>query len=247
MKILVIGGSGLIGSKVVPRLRALGHDAIPASPSTGVDTMTGEGLDAAMAGVDTVLDLSNSPSFADADVLAFFETTGRNIAAAETRAGVKHHVALSVVGADRLPDSGYLRAKVVQEKLIREAGVPYTIVRSAQFFEFLKGIVQASAKGESIHLSTGYMQPIASDDVADAMTEATVGAPVDGIVEIGGPQKIRMAELVQRYLEAIGDPRRVIADARAPYFGTVLEDDSLVPAPGARQGAIDFEQWLRLA
>jgi uncharacterized protein YbjT (DUF2867 family) len=160
---------------------------------------------------------------------------------------VKHHVALSVVGADRLPDSGYLRAKVVQEKLIRDAGVPYTIVRSAQFFEFLKGIVQASAKGESIHLSTGYMQPIASDDVADAMTEATVGAPVDGIVEIGGPQKIRMAELVQRYLEAIGDPRRVIADARAPYFGTVLEDDSLVPAPGARQGAIDFEQWLRLA
>jgi uncharacterized protein YbjT (DUF2867 family) len=247
MKILVIGGSGLIGSKVVPRLRALGHDAIPASPSTGVDTMTGEGLDAAMAGVDTVLDLSNSPSFADADVLAFFETTGRNIAAAETRAGVKHHVALSVVGADRLPDSGYLRAKVVQEKLIRDAGVPYTIVRSAQFFEFLKGIVQASAKGESIHLSTGYMQPIASDDVADAMTEATVGAPVDGIVEIGGPQKIRMAELVQRYLEAIGDPRRVIADARAPYFGTVLEDDSLVPAPGARQGTIDFEQWLRLA
>jgi uncharacterized protein YbjT (DUF2867 family) len=247
MKILVIGGSGLIGSKVVPRLRALGHDAIPASPSTGVDTMTGEGLDAAMAGVDTVLDLSNSPSFADADVLAFFETTGRNIAAAETRAGVKHHVALSVVGADRLPDSGYLRAKVVQEKLIRDAGVPYTIVRSAQFFEFLKGIVQASAKGESIHLSTGYMQPIASDDVADAMTEATVGAPVDGIVEIGGPQKIRMAELVQRYLEAIGDSRRVIADARAPYFGTVLEDDSLVPAPGARQGAIDFEQWLRLA
>src|SRR3954471_13058955 len=153
MKILVIGGSGLIGSKVVPRLRALGHEAIPASPSTGVNTMTGEGLDAAMAGVDTVLDLSNSPSFADNDVLAFFETTGHNIAAAERKAGVKHHVALSVVGTDRLPDSGYLRAKVAQETLIRASGVPYTVVRSAQFFEFLDGIVQASAKAESVHLS----------------------------------------------------------------------------------------------
>ena len=245
MKILVIGGSGLIGSKVIPRLRALGHEAISASPSSGVNTVTGEGLDAAMAGVDTVLDLSNSPSFADKDVLAFFETTGKNMGAAEVKAGVKHHVALSVVGADRLPDSGYLRAKVVQEKLIRESGVPYTIVRSTQFFEFLNGIVQASAKGESVHLSTGYMQPIASDDVADAMASATVGAPVNGIVEIGGPDKIRMADLVQRFLAATKDPRQVIPDPKALYFGTVLEPDSLVAGPGAKLGTIDFEAWFR--
>jgi uncharacterized protein YbjT (DUF2867 family) len=245
MKILVIGGSGLIGSKVVPRLRALGHEAISASPSSGVDTMTGEGLDAAMAGVDTVLDLSNSPSFADDDVLAFFETTGNNIAAAERKAGVKHHVALSVVGTDRLPDSGYLRAKVVQEKLIRESGVPYTIVRSAQFFEFLKGIVgQASANGESLHLPTGNMQPIASDDVADDMTAATVAAPVNGIIEIGGPEKIPMADLVQRFLVAIKDPRKVIPDAKALYFGTVLQEDSLVPGPAGKLGRIDFDRWF---
>jgi uncharacterized protein YbjT (DUF2867 family) len=244
MKILVIGGSGLIGSKVVPRLCALGHDAISASPSSGVNTMTGEGLDAALVGVDTVLDLSNSPSFADKDVLEFFETTGRNIATAEVKAGVKHHVALSVVGTDRLPDSGYLRAKVAQEKMIRDSGVPYTIVRSAQFFEFLKGIVQASAKGESVHLSTGNMQPIASDEVADAMTSATVGAPVNGIVEIGGPDKIRMADLVQRFLAATQDPRQVIPDPKALYFGTVLEPDSLVPGPGAKLGKIDFDTWF---
>lgn len=245
MKILVIGGSGLIGSKVIPRLRALGHEAIPASPSSGVNTMTGEGLDAAMAGVDTVLDLSNSPSFADNDVLEFFQTTGRNMAAAEVKAGVKHHVALSVVGTDRLPDSGYLRAKVAQEKAIRDSGVPYTIVRSTQFFEFLDGIVQASAKGESVHLSTGNMQPIASEDVADAMTAATVGAPVNGIIEIGGPDKVRMADLVQRFLAAIKDPRQVIPDPKALYFGTVLEPDSLVPGPGAKLGKIDFETWFR--
>jgi uncharacterized protein YbjT (DUF2867 family) len=244
MKILVIGGSGLIGSKVVTRLRALGHEAISASPSSGVNTMTGEGLDAAVVGVDTVLDLSNSPSFADKDVLDFFETTGRNIAAAERKAGVTHHVALSVVGTDRLPDSGYLRAKVAQETLIRESGVPYTIVRSTQFFEFLKGIVQASAKGESVHLSTGNMQPIASDEVADAMTAATVAAPVNGIIEIGGPDRIRMADLVQRFLAAIKDPRQAIPDAKALYFGTVLEPDSLVPGPGATLGKIDFDTWF---
>lgn len=245
MKILVIGGSGLIGSKVVPRLRALGHEAVSASPSSGVNALTGEGLDAAMAGVDTVLDLSNSPSFADDDVLAFFETTGRNIAAAERKAGVKHHVALSVVGTDRLPDSGYLRAKVAQEKVIRESGVPYTIVRSAQFFEFLKGIVgQANASGEVLHLPTGNMQPIASDDVADAMTAATVAAPVNGIIEIGGPDKIRMADLVQRFLVAIKDPRKVIPDTKALYFGTLLQDDSLVPGPGGTLGKIDFDTWF---
>jgi uncharacterized protein YbjT (DUF2867 family) len=245
MKILVIGGSGLIGSKVVTRLRALGHEAISASPSSGVNTMTGEGLDAAVAGVDTVLDLSNSPSFADKDVLDFFETTGRNIAAAEVKAGVKHHVALSVVGTDRLPDSGYLRAKVAQETLIRESGVPYTIVRSTQFFEFLNGIVQASAKGESVHLSTGNMQPIASEEVADAMTAATLAAPVNGIIEIGGPDKIRMADLVQRFLTAIKDPRQTIPDPKALYFGTVLEPDSLVPGPGAKLGKIDFDTWFK--
>ncbi|MGY3231118.1 uncharacterized protein YbjT (DUF2867 family) [Luteibacter sp. HA06] len=244
MKVLVIGGSGLIGTKVVARLRALGHEAISASPSSGVNTMTGEGLDAAIAGVHTVLDLSNSPSFADKDVLAFFETTGRNIAAAEVKAGVQHHVALSVVGADQLPDSGYLRAKVVQEAIIRDSGVPYTIVRSAQFFEFLNGIVQASAKGESVHLSTGYMQPIASDEVADAMTTATISAPVNGIIEIGGPYRVRMADLVQRFLSAIKDPRQVIPDPKALYFGTVLEEDSLVPGPGATLGKIDFDTWF---
>jgi uncharacterized protein YbjT (DUF2867 family) len=244
MKVLVIGGSGLIGTKVVARLRALGHEAISASPSSGVNTMTGEGLDAAIAGVHTVLDLSNSPSFADKDVLAFFETTGRNIAAAEVKAGVQHHVALSVVGADQLPDSGYLRAKVVQEAIIRDSGVPYTIVRSAQFFEFLNGIVQASAKGESVHLSTGYMQPIASDEVADAMTTATISAPVNGIIEIGGPDRVRMADLVQRFLSAIKDPRQVIPDPKALYFGTVLEEDSLVPGPGATLGKIDFDTWF---
>jgi uncharacterized protein YbjT (DUF2867 family) len=206
--------------------------------------MTGEGLDAAIAGVHTVLDLSNSPSFADKDVLAFFETTGRNIAAAEVKAGVQHHVALSVVGADQLPDSGYLRAKVVQEAIIRDSGVPYTIVRSAQFFEFLNGIVQASAKGESVHLSTGYMQPIASDEVADAMTTATISAPVNGIIEIGGPDRVRMADLVQRFLSAIKDPRQVIPDPKALYFGTVLEEDSLVPGPGATLGKIDFDTWF---
>jgi uncharacterized protein YbjT (DUF2867 family) len=244
MKVLVIGGSGLIGTKVVARLRALGHEAISASPSSGVNTMTGEGLDAAIAGVHTVLDLSNSPSFADKDVLAFFETTGRNIAAAEVKAGVRHHVALSVVGTDQLPDSGYLRAKVVQEAIIRDSGVPYTIVRSAQFFEFLNGIVQASAKGESVHLSTGYMQPIASDEVADAMTTATISAPVNGIIEIGGPDRVRMADLVQRFLSAIKDPRQVIPDPKALYFGTVLEEDSLVPGPGATLGKIDFDTWF---
>lgn len=245
MKILVIGGSGLIGTKVVKRLRALGHDAISASPSSGVNTMTGEGLDAAMAGVDTVLDLSNSPSFADKDVMAFFQTTGQNIAAAEVKAGVKHHVALSIVGADSLPDSGYLRAKVVQEALIRGSGVPYTIVRSTQFFEFLKGIVQASAKGESVHLSTGNMQPIAAEDVADAMADVTVAAPVNGIVEIGGPDTISMADLVQRFLTATHDPLNVIPDPKAPYFGTILQENSLVPGPGARLGKIDFDAWFR--
>ncbi|MET0935671.1 MAG: SDR family oxidoreductase [Luteibacter sp.] len=244
MKILVIGGTGLIGTKVVSRLRALGHEAIAASPSSGVNTLTGEGLDAAMVGVDTVLDLSNSPSFADKDVLAFFETAGKNIAAAEVKAGVKHHVALSVVGADRLPDSGYLRAKVVQENLIRESGVPYSIVRSTQFFEFLNGIVQSAAKGDAVHLSTGFMQPIASEDVADLVTAATLAAPIDGIAEIGGPAAIRMADLVERFLMAIKDPRKVIPDPQAPYFGTVLEDDSLVAGPRATLGTIDFDTWF---
>jgi uncharacterized protein YbjT (DUF2867 family) len=178
-------------------------------------------------------------------VLDFFETTGRNIAAAEVKAGVKHHVALSVVGTDRLPDSGYLRAKVAQETLIRESGVPYTIVRSTQFFEFLNGIVQASAKGESVHLSTGNMQPIASEEVADAMTAATLATPVNGVIEIGGPDKIRMADLVQRFLTAIKDPRQTIPDPKALYFGTVLEPDSLVPGPGAKLGKIDFDTWFK--
>lgn len=247
MKFLVIGGSGLIGSKVVQRLNALGHQTIAASPSSGVDTITGKGLDEAMAGVDTVIDLANSPSFEDKAVLAFFETAGRNIAAAETRTGVAHHVALSIVGTDRVAaaGSGYMRAKVAQEKIIREAGVPYTIIHSTQFFEFLGGIAQSGAQGNTIASSTGYIQPIASDDVADGVVESAIGAPVNGVVEIAGPKKMRMSELLSLFLKDIKDPREVIGDPKTPYFGALLEDDSLIPGPGARLGKIDYPAWLK--
>lgn len=247
MKFLVIGGSGLIGSKVVQRLQARGHEAIAASPSSGVNTITGEGLDEAMAGVHTVIDLANSPSFEDKAVLEFFETAGRNIAAAEKRTGVAHHVALSIVGTDRVAaaGSGYMRAKVAQEKIIREAGVPYTIVHSTQFFEFLGGIAQSGAQGDTITLSTGNIQPIASDDVADGVVEAALGAPLNGVVEIAGPEKMRMSDLLSRFLKDIKDPHKVVGDAKAPYFGAVLEEDSLVPGPGAKLGKIDYPAWLK--
>ncbi|HEY8289570.1 MAG TPA: SDR family oxidoreductase [Acetobacteraceae bacterium] len=246
MKIVVIGGTGLIGNKVVDRLRKHGHEVLAAAPSTGVNALTGQGLDKAMAGADAVIDLANSPSFEDQAVLDFFETSARHLLAAEKKAGVKHHLALSVVGTGRpaLATSGYIRAKLAQEELIRAAGIPYTIVHSTQFFEFLGGIAGAGGEGQEIHLSAGLMQPIASDDVADAMADYALGAPVNGTVEIAGPEKAPLAELVQRYLTAIKDPRKVIADPKAPYFGAVLEPDTLLPGPGARLGTQDFQAWF---
>ncbi|AIF48183.1 SDR family oxidoreductase [Dyella japonica] len=246
MKILVIGGTGLIGKKVVARLRKHGHEVVPASPSTGVNTISGEGLNEAMSDADVVVDLSNSPSFEDKAVLDFFEVSGRNLVAAETRAGVKHHVALSVVGTGRpiLESSGYFRAKVAQERLIRAAGIPYTIVHATQFFEFLSGIAGSGGPGPEIRISSGLMQPIASDDVADAVADYSLGPAVNGIVEIAGPEKASMAELVQRYLSAKGDPRKVIPDPTAPYFGALLEPDSLLPGGVARLGKQDFKTWF---
>lgn len=245
MKILVIGGTGLIGSKVVQRLGAAGHEAIAASPSSGVNTLTGEGLDDAMVGVDTVIDLANSPVFVGPSVLEFFETAGRNLFAAEKRAGVGHHVALSVVGADRLTASDYLRAKLAQERLIAESGVPYSIIRSTQFFEFLGSIAQSTAADGKITLPTQHIQPIASDEVAEAVTAGALGAPVNGMVEIGGPEKFRMSELVARFLKIIQDAHEVVGDPKAPYFGAQLEEDSLVAGRGAHLGKIDFPAWLK--
>jgi uncharacterized protein YbjT (DUF2867 family) len=247
MKIVVIGGTGLIGSKVVSALRARGHEAVAASPASGVDTITGQGVAEALAGADVVVDLANSPSFEDKAVLEFFETSGRNLLAAEVAAGVKHHVALSIVGTDRVPDSGYLRAKVAQERLIRASTVPFTIVRSTQFFEFLNGIAQSNTSGTTVTISPALFQPIASDDVAAAVTEATLGSPVNGIVEIAGPERVRMSDLIQRFLNAKHDERRVVADAHARYFGAELNDQSLVPGSGARIGAIGFDDWMRKA
>jgi uncharacterized protein YbjT (DUF2867 family) len=244
MKILVIGGTGLIGSKLVKLLDERGHEAIAASPATGVNTVTGEGLDAALAGVDTVVDVANSPSFEDRAVLEFFQASGRNLMAAEARAGVRHHVALSVVGTQRLAESGYFRGKIAQEALIAAAGIPYTIVHSTQFFEFLGGIVQSGTEGSTVRLSPAFVQPIASDDVALAMADATLAPPVNGIVEIAGPERVRLAELAQRYMARTGDTRSVRADADARYFGALLDDDTLVPGPGPRLGRIDFETWL---
>lgn len=244
MKIVVIGGTGLIGSKVVDRLRKRGHEVVAASPSSGVNTLTGEGLDDALAKADVVIDLANSPSFEDQPVMDFFQASGRNLSAAENKAGVKHHVALSVVGADRVPTSGYLRAKVAQEKLIRESGIPYTIVRSTQFFEFLPGIVKSASNGNQVRASTGLLQPIASEDVADAVTDSALGAPVNGIVEIAGPDKISLAALVGQFLSLTHDPHEVLADANAPYFGAVLEENSLVPWGDARLGKVNFPSWF---
>lgn len=244
MKIVVIGGSGLIGSKLVRLLRAKGHEAMAASPNTGVNTITREGLAEALSGAGVVVDVANSPSFEDKAVLDFFETAGRNLMAAEAAAGVGHHVALSVVGADRLPESGYLRAKVAQEKLIQASNIPFTILRSTQFFEFVGGIIQSAAKDNVIRLSPALLQPIASDDVVSALAELTLGKPVNGIVEVGGPEKIPLDALARQHLAAKGDGRHVVADVHAHYFGTELNDKSLTPADGARLGRIRFEDWL---
>ncbi|MBB3009051.1 SDR family oxidoreductase [Cupriavidus alkaliphilus] len=245
MKIVVIGGTGLIGSKVVARLAAQGHEVVAASPQTGVNALTGEGLAQALAGAQVVVDVANSPSFADDAVLHFFETSGRNLAAAEKAAGIAHHVALSVVGTDKLAQSGYFRGKIAQEALIRNAGIPYTIVRSTQFLEFLGGIAESGADGDAIRLSSASIQPIASDDVAEAVADQALADPANGIVDIAGPQRFALSELVQRYLAATNDPRKVVVDAKAPYFGAELEDGTLVPDGPARLGKTSFEAWLR--
>jgi len=246
MKIVVIGGSGLIGSKVVDRLRAGGHDVLAASPASGVNTLTGEGLDQALEGAQVVLDVANSPSFEDQAVLEFFQTSGRNLLAAGRKAGVRHHLALSVVGTDRLTESGYFRAKIAQEALIRESGLPYTIVHSTQFFEFLGAIAQSATQGDSVRLSPAFVQPIASDDVAAAVAEYTVGAPLNGVVEIAGPERARLSDLVQRFLVASKDPRTVVPDVHARYFGAELKDETLVPGPGARTCSIGFDAWFAM-
>jgi len=244
MKIVIIGGTGLIGSKTAERLRKKGHEVIAAAPNTGVNTITGEGLARALKDAGVVIDLANSPSFEDKAVLEFFQTSGKNLISAEKEAHVKHHVALSIVGADRLPDSGYLRAKIVQEKIIRESGMPHTIVRSTQFMEFLGGIAQTGTVDGTVHLPTGYLQPIASDDVADFVAEAALAAPANGLIEISGPERARLCDFVARYLKAIGDPRSVVADPNAQYFGTKLEDGSLVSDKNPRIGRIDFDHWF---
>jgi uncharacterized protein YbjT (DUF2867 family) len=247
MKIVVIGGSGLIGTKVVSRLRQKGHEVVAASPNSGVNTITGEGLADALAGAQVVVDLANSPSFEDRAVLEFFETSGRNLLAAEAAAGVKHHVALSVVGSERLPDSGYLRAKMAQERLIKASKIPYTIVRSTQFFEFVPGITQSATTGQTVRLSPAVLQPIGSDDVADAVTDATLGAPVNGMIEIAGPERIPLDELARRFLRATKDARQVVADAHARYFGAELNDQSLTPGDRPRLGSTRFDDWLSRA
>jgi uncharacterized protein YbjT (DUF2867 family) len=245
MKIVVIGGTGLIGSKTVAILRQGGHEVIAASPKSGVNTITGEGLNEAMAGAQVAIDLANSPSFEDKAVLAFFETSGRNVLAAEAAAGVRHHVALSIVGTDRTPDNGYFRAKVAQEKLIEGSGIPYTIVRATQFLEFLGAIAASSADGNLVRISPGLFQPIAADDVAALVADVALAAPRNGIVEIAGPERAPFSEIIARYLKAIGDPREVVSDPEARYWGGRVEERSLVPLGEARLGHIGFDEWLR--
>ena len=244
MKIVVIGGTGRIGSKVVARLRNQGHDVLAAAPSNGVDIVSGAGLDAAMAGARIVVDLANSPSFEDAAALDFFTTAGRNVLAAEAKAGVGHHLALSVVGTEKLTASGYFRAKLMQERLIRESGVAYTIIHSTQFFEFLPGIIASAAAGDTVRLPTALVQPIASEDVAEAVAHLALQAPANGIVDIAGPEREPLAALAQRFMAQIEDRREVIADAQAPYFGAQLDAETLVPAGAAWTGALNYERWF---
>jgi uncharacterized protein YbjT (DUF2867 family) len=244
VKIVIIGGTGLIGSKVVSKLRDQGHEAVPAAPNTGVNTLTGAGLPEALKGADVVIDVSNSPSFEDLAVMNFFRTSTTNILAAEKAAGVKHHVALSVVGTDRLSESGYMRAKIAQEKLIEQSGIPYTIVHATQFFEFIKGIADGGTVGDTVRLAPVLIQPIAAEDVATEVATVAVGAPVNGIVEIGGPEQFRMDELVGRYLVARDDRRSVIADPEARYYGAKLGERTLVADNNASVGEIRFKDWL---
>jgi uncharacterized protein YbjT (DUF2867 family) len=244
MKIVVIGGSGRVGGNVVRRLVAQGHDPVPASPSTGVDTITGEGLGEVMTGADVVVDVSNAPVWEDDAVRDFFVTSTRNLVAAEKAAGVRHHVAVSIVGCDRLPDSGYLRAKVAQEAEVERGGVPFTILRATQFFEFLAQIVDSGADGdETVRLSTGLMQPVAADDVAATVAELATAAPLGGHVELGGPEKLGIDAWARRLFKTTGDERTVISDPHARYFGTDLHGGELTPGDGARIGAVDYETW----
>ena len=244
MKIVVIGGTGLIGTKLVNNLRKRGHEVLAASPKSGVNTFTGEGLTEALTEAQVVVDVANATSWEDKAVMEFFQTAGRNLLAAEAAAGVRHHVALSIVGADRLPASGYLRAKVAQENLIKASGIPFTIVRSTQFFEFAKGIVQSATGGQTVRLSPALFQPIAADDVAAALTGFALAKPLNGTIEIAGPEPIRMDEFARRFLSATRDPRKVTADAHAQYFGTELNDQSLTPGANARLAPMRFEEWL---
>jgi uncharacterized protein YbjT (DUF2867 family) len=247
MKIVVIGGTGLIGSKTVAILRQGGHEVVAASRKAGVNTVTGEGLEGAMAGAQVVIDVSNAPSFDAQAVMEFFETSGRNLLAAEAAAGVRHHVVLSIVGTDRVPGRGYYRAKVAQEKLVEASGIPYTIIRATQFLEFLGAIAGASTDGRVVRLPPGLLQPIAADDVAAIVGEVALANPRNGIVEIAGPERAPFNEIVARYLKAVGDPREVVKDSEARYFGGRLEEKSLVPWDEARLGHLNLEEWLRRA
>ena len=244
MKIVVIGGSGLIGTKLVTKLRQYGYEVLAASPSSGVNTVTGEGLAQALARAQVVVDVANAPSWEDNAVLAFFETSGRNLLAAEAAAGVGHHVALSVVGTDRLLASGYFRAKMAQEKLIKASPIPYTIVRATQFFEFVGGIAQSATEGQTVRLPPVLMQPIASDDIAAVMADVALAEPLNGTFDLAGPEPIRQDDLVRQFLNATGDARTVITDPKALYFGITVNDQSLTPSDNPRIGPTRFEDWL---
>jgi uncharacterized protein YbjT (DUF2867 family) len=246
MKIVVIGGTGLIGSKLVEKLRADGHEALAASPNTGVNTLTGEGLADALEGAQVVVDVANAPVWDDAAVLDFFQTTSRNLLSAEVAAAVKHHVVLSVVGADRLADSGYLRAKLAQEETAKTGSIPYTILRATQFFEFIGRIADSSVDGGTVHLAPVFVQPESADDVAAALADVAVSEPINGIVELAGPEEFRLDELARRVLQANNDPRPVTADVHARYFGAELAEHSLTPGSGARIAPTRFDDWLSL-
>jgi uncharacterized protein YbjT (DUF2867 family) len=247
MKIVVIGGSGLIGSKLVNKLREQGHEAIAASPKTGVNTLTGEGLAEALKGASVVVDVSNAPSWEDAAVMEFFETSTRNLLTAEAAAGVKHHVALSVVGTERLLESGYFRAKIAQENLIKASPIPYSIVRATQFFEFFTGIADFSTRSNEVHLPSALIQPMAADDVAAEVGRVATGSPVNGIVEIGGPEQFRLDELIRHGLAVRKDQRKVVADPQATYYGIKVTERALVPESNARLGKVRFDDWLSQA
>ena len=244
LKIVVIGGTGLIGTTVVSNLRQRGHEVVAAAPSSGVNTITGEGLADALAGAQVVVDVANAPSWEDKAVLEFFENSGRNLLAAETAAGVRHHVALSVVGTERLLASGYFRAKLAQENLIKTSSIPYTIVRATQFFEFVGGIAQAATEGQTVRVPAAMMQPIVSEDVAAVMADTALAEPLNGMIEVAGPDPIRQDELVRQFLSATGDPRTVVTDESALYFGIALNDQSLTPGDNPILGPTRFADWL---